>query len=76
MNLLAASDWWNSIKIFFHEMDMTVKILVIAILVILGLLMFIRFLKPFYSADKNKTRFLMLIPALIFLGLAFFIIFI
>ena len=67
MNFLAASDWWTDIQIFFHEMDLVVKILIVSILMIAGLLFVIRFFKPFYSADKNKLKPLSLIFALIFI---------
>lgn len=76
MLLLAASDWWTSIQIFFHEMNSVVKILIITILMLIGLLSLIRVFKPFFSADKGKFRIFPILMAIIFIGLACFVIFI
>lgn len=76
MFMLAASDWWTSIQIFFHEMDSVVKILFITVLMLIGLLALMRVLKPFFSADKGKFRILPLLMAIVFIGLACFVIFI
>ncbi len=74
--LLSFSDFWAKVQLFFHEMNQVVKILIISVLLVVALLCLIRFLKPKYSADKNKLRIFPLILFAIFLGLACFVIFI
>jgi hypothetical protein len=70
------NDWWNSIRIFFHEMDTVVKSLIITGLVAVALLGLIRFIKPMYSVDKNKLKIMPLIIFIVFMGLACLVIFI
>ncbi|MCI5797490.1 MAG: hypothetical protein MR024_02550 [Firmicutes bacterium] len=74
--LLSFNDFWAKVQTFFHEMNQIVKILIISIFMLLALLSIIRFLKPKYSADKNKFKVLPLVLFAIFLGLACFVIFI
>ncbi|MDD4110245.1 MAG: hypothetical protein PHS54_01685 [Clostridia bacterium] len=69
------NDWWNEIRIFFHEMDSLVKILIVTIVFLLALLCFIRVFKPSFM-NKNKTGILPMIGAALFTAIACLIIFI
>lgn len=68
-------DWWNSIRIFIHEMNPIVKTLVITSLVLLALLCFMRIFKPMYK-EKNKFRIMPIVGGIVFIALASMIIFI
>lgn len=63
------NNWWDAISKFFRGLNGTVQALIIALLALVTLLCFIRFLKPAYSADKNKLRPMPLILAILFGGL-------
>lgn len=69
------NDWWNEIRIFFHEMDPMIKILIVTIVFLLALLNFIRILKPSF-ASKGKTRIMPIIGTAFFTAIACMIIFI
>lgn len=74
--LLSVNDWWLEIQKFFHEMNQTVKFLLISTFILLSLLSLIRFLKPKFQVDKNKYRVMPIVGFVIFLGLACLLIFI
>ena len=63
------NEWWDAISKFFRGLNGTVQALLIALLAIITLLCLVRFLKPFYSADKNKIKPAPLILAVLFGGL-------
>lgn len=67
------TDWWDAISMFFKGINPTVIALIIAALALLCLLCLVRFLKPMYSADKNKIRPLPLILCIIFGALVAFV---
>ncbi len=67
------NDWWDSISKFFKGLSTTVTSLIVALLAIMCLLCFIRFLKPTFSADKNKLRIMPLIFAILLGGLTAFV---
>ena len=67
------TDWWDSISKFFKGLNTTVLALIIAILSLLCLLCLVRFLKPMYSADKNKIRVAPLILWILFGALVAFV---
>lgn len=68
-------DWWNTIRIFFHEMNPIVKTLVVTLLFLLALLCFIRIFQPMYK-EKKKFRLFPIIGGIISIALASLIIFI
>lgn len=70
------NDWWNTIRIFFHEIDPILKALIITFLFLLALLSFVRCFKPMYGADKNKPRTLAITGTIFFTALACLVIFI
>lgn len=74
--LLAINDWWLEIQKFVHEMNQTVKFLLLSTFILLALLCLIRFLKPTFQVDKNKYKVMPIIGFVIFLGLACLLIFI
>lgn len=67
------NDWWDSISKFFTGLNSTVSILIICALALLCLLCLVRFIKPMYSADKNKIRIMPLIFCILFGGLTAFV---
>lgn len=69
------NDWWDSIRIFIHEMNPIVKTLVVTLLVLMALLCFIRIFKPMYK-EKNKFRPGPIIFGIIFIVLSCLVIFI
>ncbi len=60
------NDWWDSICKFFRGLDNTIVVLIITFLSLLTLLCLIRFLKPMYSADKNRIRVMPLVFMVLF----------
>ena len=74
--LLDMNSFWFKVQQFIHELNPIVKGLVVSIFILLALFGLIRFLKPRYSADKDKFRIMPLIVFIIFLALACFVVFI
>lgn len=73
------TDWWNTIQSFFHELkenETVIYGLIVSILLMLALLCLMKFLKPMYSADKNKSKVWPIILFAFYLSLACVILFI
>ena len=68
--LLGITEFWNDVRIFFREMNMVVKALIVSFLFILSLFFLIKLVK------QKKFKILPLIFFIIFFGIGCFIIFI
>lgn len=66
-------DWWNRMTLAIHNLNPTVKFVIVGVLALISLICLISFIKPAYSTDKHKVRIWLIIVGALFAGAAIFL---